>query len=121
MIQLCSVLNVLDNTGVKKVKIFHLKGNRSFGIVGDIFIGSVLSSNSNSRFKKGDIVRGLLITTVRTSKFFNHSKSLRFLQNSCILVSDSDEPIGSRVSSIVCDTLRKTGSMKVLSLVSKSV
>jgi ribosomal protein L14 len=112
---------VLDNTGVKKVKVFHLKGNRRFGVVGDIFLGSVLKSNSNSRYKKGDIVRGLFITTVKGTKFFNHSKSLKFLQNSCVLVSDSNEPLGSRITSISCDTLRKTGLTKVLSLVQKSV
>jgi len=121
MLQLCSVVDVLDNSGVRKVKVFHVKGNRSFGKVGDIFLGSVLKSHSRSKYKKGDVVRGLFLKTSYRSKFLNNSKSLKFLKNSCILVSSSNEPLGSRISGSFCYTLKKTGFTKVLSLINKTV
>jgi len=121
MIQLCSIVDVLDNSGVKKVKVFYVKGNGSFGKVGNIFLGSVLKSHSRSKYKKGDVVRGVFLKTSYRSKFLNNSKSLRFLKNSCILVSSSNEPLGSRISGSFCYTLKKTGFSKVLSLINKTV
>ena len=67
MIQMQSMLDVADNSGARRLCCIKVPGGskRKYAGLGDIIICSVKEALPNSRVKKGDVVRAVI---VRTSK-----------------------------------------------------
>ena len=67
MLQQESQLNVADNTGAKKVKLFKvLRGSkRRYAGVGDVVICSVRDAEPDGTVKKGEVVRAVIVRTKR--------------------------------------------------------
>lgn len=111
MIQLRSMLKVLDNTGLEKVRCFYYKS----GTVGDYIIGSVKVLSSGTTWERGDVVRGLVVAT--NKEFVRISGVLvKFDVNGVIIINKKREPLGSRVGITLPLDLRRMGHMKVISL-----
>ena len=128
MIQPGSVLEVVDNSNVSSVRCLRVYGRRprkrGFGAQGDVFVGSVVGLRKSKgfsfgvrRFKRGDLVRCLILFTkkvfVDSSGFCKSSPS----GNSCILLgSNFVDPLGSRVQRPLSIVLREKGFVKVFGL-----
>ena len=67
MIQQTSVLDVADNSGAKKVYCIKVLGGsrRRYASIGDVIIVSVREAIPNSKVKKGEVARAVI---VRVSK-----------------------------------------------------
>jgi large subunit ribosomal protein L14 len=117
MIQQETELDVADNTGAKRVKCFRvLKGSkRRYAGVGDIVICSVKAADSKGMVKKGDVVRAVV---VRTRSYIRRSdgSSLRFYDNSCVILDDKDNPKGTRIFGPIAREVRNQGFVKITSL-----
>ena len=117
MIQTESVLDVADNTGAKKILCIKVLGGskRRYASVGDIIIAAVQESTPNSRLKKGDVTRAVI---VRTSKELRRKDGsyIRFDTNSAVIVNKDGEPIGTRIFGPVARELRAKNFMKIASL-----
>ena len=117
MIQMQSFLNVADNSGAKKVCCIKVLGGskRRYARVGDIVVVSVKEAMPNSKVKKGDVLKAVV---VRTSKEIGRDDGtyLKFDDNSAVLISNALEPIGTRIFGPVARELRARQFMKIISL-----
>jgi large subunit ribosomal protein L14 len=118
MIQNESRLRVADNTGAKELLVIRvLKGsNARYGGVGDIVVASVKQANPGGSVKKGDVVRAVV---VRTAKEYNRpdGSTIKFDDNAAvILMSNQNNPRGTRIFGPVARELREKNFMKIVSL-----
>lgn len=117
MIQNQSVLEVADNSGARKVMCIKVLGgsHRRYASVGDIVVCSVKEAAPNSRVKKGQVVRAVV---VRTAKELSRPDGtyIRFDNNGAVLVNKDGEPIGTRIFGPVARELRAKNFMKIISL-----
>ena len=117
MIQMQSMLSVADNSGAKKLCCIKVPGGskRKYAGIGDIIICSVKEALPNSKVKKGDVVRAVI---VRTAKEVPRSDGsfIRFDCNSAVVVNAGNEPIGTRIFGPVARELRARHFMKIVSL-----
>lgn len=117
MIQMQTMLSVADNSGAKKLCCIKVPGGskRMYAGIGDIIICSVKEALPNSKVKKGDVVRAVI---VRTAKEVHRPDGsfIRFDNNSAVVVSAGNEPIGTRIFGPVARELRARHFMKIVSL-----
>jgi large subunit ribosomal protein L14 len=117
VIQQTSVLDVADNSGAKKVYCIKVLGGtrRRYASIGDVIIVSVREAIPNSKVKKGEVARAVI---VRTQKELARSdgSSIRFDGNSAVLINKENEPIGTRIFGPVARELRAKRFMKIISL-----
>ena len=107
MIYIGSILNVCDNSGVKKVKCIKIlrKSARKSGKVGDILIVVIKSIKKLKKIKKKDIYKALL---VRSKKKIVRSDGtcIFFGDNAVVLLNNKLVPIGTRIFGPVARELR---------------
>lgn len=117
MIQMQTILDVADNSGAKKVGCIKILGGtrRKYARVGDIIVVSVKDAVPNSKIRKGEVVRAVV---VRTTKEVGRSDGsyIRFDDNSAVLINPQGEPIGTRIFGPVARELRAKRFMKIVSL-----
>jgi len=107
MIQCQSVLDVADNSGARKVMCIKVLGgsHRRYASVGDVFVCAVKEAAPNSKVKKGDVMRAVV---VRTAKELARPDGtyIRFDTNGAVLVNKDKEPIGSRIFGPVAESTK---------------
>jgi len=118
MIQIRSVLKVLDGSGVREVRSFDLPGKAgSHGKIGDKVTASVFrlraGSAAASTFKKGDVVRGILVTT-KKGVVRQNGQVVRFPDNGVVLLTKKGDPMGQRVRGCLPQDLRGRGHLKLV-------
>jgi large subunit ribosomal protein L14 len=117
MIQMQSTLDVADNSGARKLCCIKVLGGskRKYAGLGDIIICSVKEALPNSRVKKGDVVRAVIVRTAKEVPRPDGSY-IRFDNNSAVVVSAAGEPVGTRIFGPVARELRARRFMKIVSL-----
>ena len=117
MIQTESVLDVADNSGAKRVKCLKVLGGskRRYASVGDVITVSIKEAAPNSKVKKGQIHRAVVVRTKKEIRRQDGSY-IRFDKNSAVLISKDNEPLGSRIFGPVARELRGRSFMKIISL-----
>ncbi len=117
MIQQQSVLDVADNSGAKRVMCIRVLGSsrRRYATVGDIIVVSVKEALPNTKVKKGEVKKAVV---VRTNKEIKRKDGtyIRFDVNSAVLITEQKEPIGTRIFGPVARELRTKNFMKIVSL-----
>ena len=117
MIQMQSNLGIADNSGARRVQCIKVLGGsgRKIASIGDIIVVSVKEAIPKGRVKKGDIHRAVI---VRTAKEIHRSdgSSIKFVSNAAVLISNQNEPIGTRIFGPVTRELRLKKFMKIISL-----
>ena len=117
MIQMQTVLNVADNSGAKKVACIKVLGGskRRYASVGDVIVVAVKEALPNSKVKKGDVMKAVIVRTVKEVRRGDGSY-LKFDDNSAVLITNQMEPIGTRIFGPVARELRAKQFMKIVSL-----
>ena len=117
MIQQESRLKVADNSGAKEVLCIRVLGGtkRRYASVGDKIIVTVKDAMPAGNIKKGTVSRAVV---VRTKKEFRRPDGsyIRFDDNSCVLLTATDEPRDTRIFGPVARELRDRKFMKIVSL-----
>src|SRR5210317_1650328 len=117
MIQMQSELDVADNSGAKKLTCVKVLGGsrKRYATVGDVVVVAIREAMPNAKVKKGDVARAVI---VRTAKEIGRPDGsyIRFDNNSAVLVSPQNEPIGTRIFGPVARELRSKKFMKIVSL-----
>jgi large subunit ribosomal protein L14 len=110
-------LDVADNSGARKVQCIKVLGGakRRTASVGDIIVVSVKEAIPRGRVKKGDVRRAVV---VRTAKEVHREDgtTIRFDSNAAVILSNTGEPIGTRIFGPVVRELRAKNFMKIISL-----
>ncbi|HNZ09989.1 MAG: 50S ribosomal protein L14 [Deltaproteobacteria bacterium ADurb.Bin151] len=117
MIQMQTVLNVADNSGAKRVACIKVLGGskRRFASLGDVIVVAVKEAIPNSKVKKGDVMKAVIVRTVKEVRRPDGSY-LKFDDNSAVLINNQMEPIGTRIFGPVARELRAKQFMKIISL-----
>jgi large subunit ribosomal protein L14 len=117
MIQMQTVLNVADNSGAKKVACIKVLGGsrRRYASLGDVIVIAVKEALPNSKVKKGDVMKAVVVRTVKEVRRADGSY-LKFDDNSAVLISNQMEPVGTRIFGPVARELRAKQFMKIISL-----
>ncbi|MEW6666553.1 MAG: 50S ribosomal protein L14 [Thermodesulfobacteriota bacterium] len=117
MIQTETRLKVADNSGAKEVLCIKVLGGskRRYATVGDIIVVSIKEAMPNSKVKKGDVMRAVV---VRTTKEIGRPDGsyIKFDDNSAVLITQQNEPVGTRIFGPVARELRAKNFMKIVSL-----
>lgn len=117
MIQMQSTMNVADNSGAKKLVCIKVLGGskRKYATIGDVITVSIREAMPNSKVKKGEIARAVVVRTAKEIARPDGSY-IRFDTNSAVLVNAQNEPIGTRIFGPVARELRAKRFMKIVSL-----
>ena len=117
MIQMQTELDVADNSGAKRVMCVKVLGGsrRRYATIGDTIVVSIREALPNSKVKKGDVARAVIVRTIKQTSRADGSY-IRFDTNSVVLVSTQGEPIGTRVFGPVARELRGRRFAKIISL-----
>ncbi len=117
MIQMQTFLRVADNSGARKVCCIKVLGGsrRRYARVGDVIVVSVKEAIPNSKVKKGDVLKAVVVRT-RKEIGRNDGSYLKFDENSAVLINDQFEPLGTRIFGPVARELRAKQFMKIVSL-----
>ena len=117
MVQSETVLDVADNSGARRVLCIKVLGGsrRKYASLGDIIVVSVKEASPNSKVKKGDVMKAVI---VRTAKEVGRADGsyIKFDSNSAVLIDNQREPIGTRIFGPVPRELRAKNQMKIVSL-----
>lgn len=117
MIQVESKLEVADNSGAKEVRCIKVLGGsrRRYAGLGDIIVVSVTECLPNTKVKKGDIARAVIVR-VRQEHRREDGSYIKFDKNSAVLITKDKEPVGTRIFGPVARELRHRRFMKIVSL-----
>ncbi len=117
MVQMQTRLNVADNSGAKEVMCIKVLGGskRRYASIGDIIVVSIREAMPNSKVKKGEVARAVIVRTIHKLKRADGSY-IRFDDNSAVLINAAKEPIGTRIFGPVARELRAKSFVKIVSL-----
>jgi len=117
MIQEETNLIVADNSGAKTVRCIRVLGghDRKYAGVGDLIVVSVKSAIPGAPVKKGDVSRAVVVRTKKETRR-NDGTYIRFDENAAVLLTNQNEPRGTRIFGPVARELREKQFMKIVSL-----
>ncbi len=117
MIMFMTRLNVADNSGAKTIQTIQVVGGtrRRYARVGDIITASVKEAAPNSKVKKGDVIKAVVVRT-RKEQPRPDGSFIRFDDNAAVIINNFREPVGTRIFGPVARELRAKRFMKIVSL-----
>ena len=117
MIQPYTRLKAADNSGAREILCIRvMKGsNNQFADIGDVIIGSVKSATPGAAVKKGEVIRAVVVRTKKPIRRPDGSY-LRFDDNAAVVITQQNEPRGTRIFGPVARELRDKNFMKIISL-----
>lgn len=117
MIQPQSRLRVADNSGAKEVMCIRVLGGsrRKSAGIGDVIVASVKQATPGGVVKKGDVVKCVVVRTVRPTRRSDGSY-IRFDENAAVVIRDDKSPRGTRIFGPVPRELRDRDFGKIVSL-----
>ncbi|HJC07109.1 MAG TPA: 50S ribosomal protein L14 [Candidatus Enterocloster excrementipullorum] len=117
MVQQETRLKVADNTGAKELLCIRVLGGstRRYGNIGDIIVASVKDATPGGVVKKGDVVKAVIVRTVRGARRRDGSY-IKFDENAAVIIKEDKTPRGTRIFGPVARELRDKQFMKIVSL-----
>lgn len=117
MIQSYTRLKVADNSGARIIMCINVPGGtrRRYARVGDVIVASVKQASPGAGVKKGDVVRAVV---VRQAKPYGRPDGsyIQFDDNAAVILTDKNNPKGTRIFGPVARELREKNFMKIISL-----
>jgi large subunit ribosomal protein L14 len=117
VIQQYTRLKVADNSGARELMCITVLGGsrRRYAHVGDTIVCSVKQAQPGGAVKKGDVVKAVV---VRVAKPYGRPDGsyIRFDENAAVVLSDKQNPRGTRIFGPVARELRDRNFMKIVSL-----
>ena len=117
MIQPYTRLKVADNTGARQLMCIGLLGGtgRKYAHVGDVIVASVKKAIPGGSVKKGEVVRAVVVRSVEPYRRPDGS-SIRFDDNAAVIITDKNNPRGTRIFGPVAREMREKQFTKIISL-----
>ena len=115
MLQLRSILNVADNSGVLRLMVIS-GGRKKKYVIGDVVTCTVYKADPQSIIKKGEIVKAVVVRT-RKEKHRSDGSHVRFDDNAAVLIELKDKkPRGTRILGPIAREIKELGYAKIASL-----
>ena len=108
MIQQESRLKVADNSGAKELLCIRVLGGSKvrYANVGDIIVASVKDATPGGVVKKGDVVKAVVVRTVKGVRRPDGSY-IKFDENAAVIIKEDKNPRGTRIFGPVARDLRE--------------
>lgn len=118
MVQVGTILNVVDNCGAKKAYCIRVV-NKTSASIGDLVLVVIKTLRKkrkiSSKVKKGDLYFALIVRT-KIQKLHAFSDSFYFLENSIVLLNKQHKILSTRIFGCLPKSFRSTKYMKILAL-----
>ncbi len=110
-------LIVADNSGAKTISCIGIPGGsgRRYARLGDVIVASVKEAVPAAQVKKGEVVRAVVVRTVKTHRRPDGSH-VRFDDNAAVILGAAELPRGTRIFGPVARELRERNFMRIVSL-----
>ena len=120
MIQKETRLKAADNTGVRQLLCINVLGGsgKRYARVGDVIVASVKKATPVAMVKKGEVVKAVIIRCAQPYRRPDGSY-IRFDENAAVILSDQNDPKGTRIFGPVARELREKNFTKIMSLASE--
>ncbi len=117
MIQMQTILTSADNSGAKKLMCIKVLGGskRKYATIGDTIVVSIKEAVPNSKVKKGDVAKAVIVRTARETRR-SDGTYIKFDNNSAVLINAQKEPVGTRIFGPVARELRARKFTRIISL-----
>jgi len=117
VIQQESRLKVADNSGARELLCIRVLGGsrRRYARVGDVIVASVKEAVPGGAVKKGDVVKAVVVRTVKEIRRPDGS-TIKFDENAAVIINDQGNPRGTRIFGPVARELRDKDFMRIVSL-----
>ena len=117
MIQTYTRLKAADNTGARQLMCINVPGGtrKRYARIGDIIVASVKRATPGATVKKGDVVRAVIVRCAQPYRRPDGS-SIRFDENAAVILTDKNNPKGTRIFGPVARELREKNFTKIISL-----
>jgi large subunit ribosomal protein L14 len=92
-----------------------LKNFRRYAGIGDIIVCSVKDAIPGGQVKKGEVVKAVIVRTVKERRRPDGSY-IKFDENAAVILKADGEPRGTRIFGPVARELRDKRFMKIISL-----
>jgi len=117
VIQQQSYMKVADNTGAKELMCIRVLGGtgRRYANIGDVVVCSVKKAAPGGQVKKGDVVKAVVVRTVKGIRR-NDGSYIKFGENAAVIIKEDKNPRGTRIFGPVARELREKDYLKILSL-----
>ena len=117
MIQQETRLKVADNSGAKGLLCIRVMGGstRRYADIGDVIVASVKDATPGGVVKKGDVVKAVVVRTVKGVHRADGSY-IKFDENAAVIIKEDKTPRGTRIFGPVARELREKQFMKIVSL-----
>jgi large subunit ribosomal protein L14 len=117
MIQTYTRLKAADNTGAREIMCINVLGGtrRKYARVGDVIVASVKKAIPRGAVKEGDVVRAVVIRCAQPHRRPDGSY-VRFDENAAVILTDKNNPKGTRIFGPVARELRDKNFAKIISL-----
>jgi large subunit ribosomal protein L14 len=112
-----SRVKVADNTGAKQLLTIRVLGGsgRRYAGLGDVIVATVKDAIPGGNVKKGDVVKAVIVRTVKSTRRPDGSY-IKFDENAAVILKTDGEPRGTRIFGPVGRELRDKKFMKIVSL-----
>jgi large subunit ribosomal protein L14 len=117
MIQNYTRVKVADNTGARRIMCINIPGGtrRRYAYVGDVIVASVKQATPGGAVKAGEVVRAVIVRTAKSYRRRDGSY-IRFDDNAAVILTDQNNPKGTRIFGPVARELRDKNFTKIISL-----
>ena len=117
MLQQESRVKVADNTGAKELLTIRVLGGsgRRYAGLGDVIVATVKDAIPGGNFKKGDVVKAVIVRVVKQTRRPDGSY-IKFDENAAVILKADGDPRGTRIFGPVGRELRDKKFMKIISL-----
>lgn len=117
MIQIYTRLKVADNSGARIISCIGVPGGsgRQYAGLGDVIVASVKEAAPAAQVGKGEVVRAVVVRTVKTHRRSDGSH-IRFDENAAVILNEEQLPRGTRIFGPVARELRDRNFMRIVSL-----
>ena len=117
MIQTYTRIRVADNTGAREIMCINVPGGtrKKYARVGDIIVASVKRAIPGAGTKKGEVVKAVIIRTTQQYRRPDGSH-IKFDENAAVILTDKNNPKGTRIFGPVARELREKNFTKIVSL-----
>ena len=117
MIQSYTRLKAADNTGAREIMCINVLGGtrKRYARVGDVIVASVKKAIPRGAVKEGDVVRAVIIRCAQPYRRPDGSY-VRFDENAAVILTDKNNPKGTRIFGPVARELRDKNFTKIISL-----
>ncbi len=117
MIQRLTRMKVADNTGARQLMCIGILGGsgRKYAHVGDVIVGSIKRAIPGGSVKGGEVVRAVIVRTAKSYRRLDGSY-IKFDENAAVILTDKNNPRGTRIFGPVARELRDKNYTKIISL-----